>query len=60
MTELEIFKKPDINHLIKEFSSIIETAMSEFSTRFTQFKEFEETMKIILFIQTPCHLKKST
>jgi hypothetical protein len=52
ISELEIFNKPDITHRIQEFSNIIETAMNEFSTRFTQFKEFEETMKIIIYPNT--------
>jgi len=49
ISELEIFNKPDITYLIQEFSNIIETAMNEFSTRVIQFKEFEETMKIIIY-----------
>jgi len=49
---LEIFNKPDITHLIQEFSNIIGTAMKEFSTRFNQFKEFEETMKIFVYRDT--------
>lgn len=52
ISELEIFNKPDITHLIQEFSNIIGTAMNEFSARFTQFKEFEETMKIIVYPDT--------
>lgn len=50
--ESEIFNKPDITHLIQELSNIIETAMNEFSIRFTQFKEFKETMKIIIYPDT--------
>lgn len=52
LLELEIFNEPDITNLIKEFSNIIETTMNEFSTCFTQFKEFEETMKIIIYSDT--------
>ncbi|XP_060864294.1 SCAN domain-containing protein 3-like [Metopolophium dirhodum] len=52
ISELEIFNKPDMTHLIQEFSNIIGKAMNEFSTRFTQFKEFEETMKIIVYPDT--------
>lgn len=52
ISELEIFNKPDIYHLIQEFSNMIETDMNKFSTRFTQFKEFEETMKIIIYPDT--------
>lgn len=42
----------DTNQLIQKFLNIIETSINEFSTRFTQFKEFEEAMKIIIYLDT--------
>lgn len=55
--ELE-FMEPDIINLIQEFSSIIEISMNEFSTRFTQFREFEETMKIVIYLDNTLPLEK--
>jgi hypothetical protein len=47
MTDLEIHEKPDIQSLQMQFSSIIDSNIEQFSSRFTQFKSFEETARFI-------------
>jgi hypothetical protein len=47
MTDLEIHEKSDIQSLQMQFSSIIDSTIKEFSSRFTQFMSFEETAKFI-------------
>jgi hypothetical protein len=42
MTDLEINEKPDIQSLHMQFSSIIDSAIKQFSSRFTQTRSFEE------------------
>jgi len=52
MTYLESFKTLILINLHKNFKSIKVTAMHEFSTRFSQFKEFKETIKLIIYPDT--------
>lgn len=52
ISELEIVEKLNIILLIRVLSSIIETDVNEFSTRFNQFEEFKEPIKIIIYPDT--------
>jgi hypothetical protein len=47
MTDLEIREKPDIQSLQMQFSSIIDSTIEQFASRFTQFMSFEENAKFI-------------
>jgi hypothetical protein len=47
MTDLEIHEKPDIQSLQMKFSSITDSTIEQFCSRFTQFRSFEETKKFI-------------
>ena len=51
-SESECHEKPIKESLTKEFSMVIQSLIQEFSARFTQFKEFEETLKFILYPDT--------
>ena len=44
-SESECHEKPNKEPLTKEFSMVIQSLIQKFSARFTQFKEFEETLK---------------
>jgi uncharacterized ubiquitin-like protein YukD len=47
MTDLEIHENPDILILQMQFSSITDSTIEQFSSRFTQSRSFEETKKFI-------------
>jgi hypothetical protein len=46
-TDLEIHEKTDIQSLQMQFSSINDSTIEQFSTRFAQFRTFEKTAKFI-------------
>lgn len=48
-SDIESHEKPNQEKLTKEFSAIIQSLIQEFSARFTQFRQFEETSKFILY-----------
>jgi hypothetical protein len=47
--DLEIHEKPDIQIFQMQFSSIINSTIEKFYSRFILFKLFEETAKFIIF-----------
>ncbi|CAG9815991.1 unnamed protein product [Phaedon cochleariae] len=49
INDLDVHEKPDEKKVTGEFISVIDSAIKEFSARFSQFKELSETFKFIMY-----------
>ncbi|GBN41792.1 General transcription factor II-I repeat domain-containing protein 2A [Araneus ventricosus] len=49
INDLDIHRKPVEETVTKEFISVIDSSINEFSARFSQFKELSETLKFIMY-----------